>query len=416
MYGRPVNLGNPVSDHPLNRGLVLLLQTLPNLTGGRRWRNATGRAGELTLLSGAGWYGFHGCGITSVGGTGIGTATLPATIDTSTGGSELSVELVATWFGADSGTANISGLWRFGNYSCRLGNAGIRNTQPQFNGSGTITSGSDVAAGVPFHLMVAGKNATGFEMFLNGVSVGTQTYTANSGSVTGIELLVDDTGGRNGSSAVRRVAVYQRRVTAEDAGRLYRQYLAGYPDTLRRVRPWSFGASAGNPVTVTPGTASLTLTTFAPTVSTPRLVTPPTATLTLTAFAPTVLTPRTATPGTASLTLTAFAPSVLTPRLVTPGTAALSLTAFAASVSTPRVVVPGAAALTLTGYAPTVGGSATATPGTAALVVTLYAPTVTVAPLVPPAPTHPARAWSAPARSLSWAAPARSLAWSESNP
>ena len=33
----------------------------------------------------------------------------------------------------------------------------------------------------------------------------------------------------------------------------------------------------------------------------------------------------TVTPGTASLTLTAFAPTVLTPRLVTPGTATLAL-------------------------------------------------------------------------------------------
>lgn len=40
--------------------------------------------------------------------------------------------------------------------------------------------------------------------------------------------------------------------------------------------------------TATPGTANLTLTTFAPTVSTPRLVTPGVVALTITRFAPTV--------------------------------------------------------------------------------------------------------------------------------
>ena len=137
-------------------------------------------------------------------------------------------------------------------------------------------------------------------------------------------------------------------------------------------------------VEVIPGTASLTLTTFAPTVATPRNVTPGIATLTLTTFAPTVATPRNVTPGTASLTLTSFAPTVTTTAHVnvTPGTASLVLTLFAPTVAAGgnKEVIPGTASLTLTTFAPTVdaGASVEVTPGTASLTITRYAPTVEV--------------------------------------
>lgn len=62
------------------------------------------------------------------------------------------------------------------------------------------------------------------------------------------------------------------------------------PSQLRwwpKARFWPYITAAGG-VTVTPTTASLTLATFAPTVSTPRLVTPGVASLSLSTFAPTV--------------------------------------------------------------------------------------------------------------------------------
>jgi hypothetical protein len=141
------------------------------------------------------------------------------------------------------------------------------------------------------------------------------------------------------------------------------------------------------PVSVTPGTASLTLTAFAPTVLAPRLVTPGTASLTTARFAPTVSVSdnKLVTPGIASLSLTAFAPTVTTTAgggaTVTPGTAALSLTTFAPTValSDHKLVSPGTASLTLTAFAPAVVTSLNqlVTPGTAHLTLTGYAPTVT---------------------------------------
>lgn len=132
------------------------------------------------------------------------------------------------------------------------------------------------------------------------------------------------------------------------------------------------------PVTATPTTASLTLSTFAPTVSTPRLVTPGTLAMSLTAYAPTAVAPRVVTPGTLALALTSYTPAAGSPVEARPGVVNLSLTAFAPTVSAPRVVTPGAASLATTAYAPTVSAPRVVTPGTLALATTGYAPVANV--------------------------------------
>jgi hypothetical protein len=159
------------------------------------------------------------------------------------------------------------------------------------------------------------------------------------------------------------------------------------------------------PQLVTPGVASLTTATFAPTVTAPnnQLVTPGVAALTLASFAPTVtatanqiVTPGVAAlttstfapvlnlgivPSTASLALTAFAPGITVTdnQTVTPGVASLALATFAPTVSTPVTVAPDVAAVVLTTFAPAVTASdhKTVTPSPLALALTSFAPTVT---------------------------------------
>lgn len=146
--------------------------------------------------------------------------------------------------------------------------------------------------------------------------------------------------------------------------------------------------TVSTPRLVTPTTASLTLATFAPTVTATanQLVTPTTASLALSTYAPTVSAPRTVTPSTGSLTLTTYAPTVQVDTAVTPSTASLTLTGYAPSIATPVSVTPATASLTLTGYAPTVTGGAglTVTPSTASLTLTGFAPTVSTPRLVTP--------------------------------
>jgi len=157
---------------------------------------------------------------------------------------------------------------------------------------------------------------------------------------------------------------------------------ANYVDTL------SINDLATGGVTVTPTTAALTLTTFAPTVLTPRLVTPGVVALALTTFAPTVGIGVVVTPTTAVLTLTSFNPTVQTPVVVTLGVLALTLTTFAPTVTAGGnvVVTPTTLALTLTTFAPTVtvSGDVVVTPTTLALTLTTFAPTVLTPRLVTP--------------------------------
>jgi hypothetical protein len=69
-------------------------------------------------------------------------------------------------------------------------------------------------------------------------------------------------------------------------------------------------ASPFAPVSVVPGTSSLVLSGFAPTVSTPVVVTPAHSSLALTGSAPTVSTPQLLAPAKATILLSGFAPTL----------------------------------------------------------------------------------------------------------
>jgi hypothetical protein len=179
---------------------------------------------------------------------------------------------------------------------------------------------------------------------------------------------------------------YDVRVTAIDVDLVYTAVAGGNVSVTPGVATLTLATfaptvTASAHKTVTPTTAALTLATFAPTVRLGFNVVPTTATLTTATFAPTVATTAhtTVTPTTASLTLATFAPTVSAPRLVTPGVASLTLATFAPTVSAPRLVTPTTASLTAATFAPTVTATAhvTVTPAAAALTLTTFEPTVT---------------------------------------
>lgn len=132
---------------------------------------------------------------------------------------------------------------------------------------------------------------------------------------------------------------------------------------------------------VTPGVAPLTTATFAPTVSVSDniSVVPSVASLTTTGFEPTVSTTQNVTvePGALALVTSAFAPdvSVTEDQVVTPSAASLSLTSFAPTILTPRTVTPDTASLSITAFAPQV--NLAVTPGVASLTLSTFAPSVT---------------------------------------
>jgi hypothetical protein len=158
---------------------------------------------------------------------------------------------------------------------------------------------------------------------------------------------------------------------------------------------------AANNITVTPTTASLTTSPFAPSVVLGTIVTPSTLALTTATFAPTVTATQNQllTPGVKALTLTTYVPLVIivshgqqidssqgsvTPgQLYEPTTASLSLATFAPTVTASEgsnvTVTPSTLSLSLATFAPTVTLSANqiVTPETASLSTATFAPTVT---------------------------------------
>lgn len=283
------------------------------------------------------------------------------------------------WFGRDADTATWQGAFNKGTNAYAIGiNPSDKYNSGKMGVAEYVQSTGTVAADSSWHHVVvtkaAGTGAGRSKLYVDGVDATSEgdTTTTSADTTTTLEV------GREGSG--------QR-----SAGRI--AYIAIYKSVLSSTRVAAhYDAATATDVTVTPTTASLTLTTYAPTVSAPRLVTPTTASLTTATFAPTVSVSdnKSVTPTTASLSLTTFAPTVSTTAnvTVTPAVASLSLATFAPTVSTTahQTVTPTTAALTLTTFAPTVTGGAgvTVTPGVASLTLTTFAPTVSTPVTVTP--------------------------------
>lgn len=166
----------------------------------------------------------------------------------------------------------------------------------------------------------------------------------------------------------------------------------------------NFNTTPTSNITATPGVATLTLATFAPTVSTSnnQLVTAGLKTLTLATFAPAANVGINVVAGLATLSLSSFVPTIINPQLVTVPLKTLALSAFApqlqAVIRTPlstlslatflpavtatdyKTATPGVLAVVTTSFAPAVTATdyKTATPGLIALTLTGLAPVVTV--------------------------------------
>jgi hypothetical protein len=143
-------------------------------------------------------------------------------------------------------------------------------------------------------------------------------------------------------------------------------------------------ATEGSDVTVTPDVAALLLSTFAPSASVTahQTLIPAAASLDTTVFAPSVVVTdhQAAVPSPASLSLTTFIPSIVTtdPQLVTPDTAVLTTTTFGPSIYAGTTVVTGIGALSLTSYAPAVAltDDQLITPEAAAVALSSFAPSI----------------------------------------
>ncbi len=147
------------------------------------------------------------------------------------------------------------------------------------------------------------------------------------------------------------------------------------PPVIDYIRA-GFGLPSLASIVCTPGLATLTLTTFPPSLLGPQTFVPGVAALTLTPYAPAARLPILVVPNPTTLTTALFAPTVLAPRLVVPPPATLTLTPFPPGVAggAGLTCVPGAVLLQLTPLTPSIFSPLVVTPGTTQLTLTCHIP------------------------------------------
>ncbi len=124
------------------------------------------------------------------------------------------------------------------------------------------------------------------------------------------------------------------------------------------------------------GNASLTISTFAPTIFLDAIATPTAGTLNLTGYEADVIVPQTITPTTASLTLTTFEALLATPLVATPEPLASSLSSFAPTIATPQTLTPTFTALVISTFAPSLNVPISITPSTLGLSLSTLVPAI----------------------------------------
>lgn len=264
---RYIDLGKPVADHPINRGLVAWWLPLPSNKNGSRWFDLKGRYhGTLTGVPATPSPWNAGC-------NGLPAFELPGTDD-------VYVAAAANPIGvADSFTICVRHLSRATPgapyYICVRGQDGFGNgwsaavyvdTSNRFNGAIVIETG-DVETGVgPTAAATLGvwhdvaftwnRSTGGLQLYLDGGTAATATSTADDlrSSTFGFGIGSPESAalesGTWGRGLYQEVAVYTRVLSASEVYARHRQAMAGYPDLLRR---WSRGGSLFSPPAAAPG-------------------------------------------------------------------------------------------------------------------------------------------------------------------
>lgn len=257
-----IDLGNPLTDHPLNRGRVMWLYGLPQWSGGGTWFDLCRRANG-TLTNGPTW-------------TPTGRGDSGLTLD----GSDDSVALpgamlpdarqdvtIAFWLRRVAQTGNYPALvmkdagFSFGviRYGVIVDGAGFSGSGNLINwnmgGGGTsdsLFSASSVSNGVWVRVVCTNSAAGGQSIYLDGRLDATRTArTAPPSDPSGAWRLgrwVTGSGGLS-NAAMADVAIWARGFADADAWADFDQSRRGYPNLLRRVRPWvsvGGGGAAGN--------------------------------------------------------------------------------------------------------------------------------------------------------------------------
>lgn len=247
LLGRGIDLGKPVSDHPLNRGLISWWMPISESSKGKTLFDIAG-TNHGSFVNNPGWtgapHGFPALRFNNNASARYVNIGSPSSLYLTTNFT------VWCWFRQEAigtGTANLSGLvCRYnvpgaGSYSLRLSSSTL-----QFAGNGSVTGGS-----VPikrWSLAVASVSGSTATLYVNGVQTasGNPSLSASKSPMQvtiGVDYLASP---RYFDGEIGSAAISSRALSGSEVAELYKQCLTGYPDLLRRSPKGLWRAWAGS--------------------------------------------------------------------------------------------------------------------------------------------------------------------------
>jgi hypothetical protein len=250
MLGRYIDLGNPVSDHPYNAGLVRWWLALPNNQGGSRLFDLKGREHGV-LTDGPTWAGGPPGAVDLAGIKFDGTddrVVMPGNY--SDGVVDNFALEVAFRAGPAAGqqcvahNGNDSNGWGIFSRGDVAGGA----VAGLYGGAAWLDTGYVAAEGELLHATLTRRGGSS-ALYLNGVQA------ATTGSTPGFPVDSFEVGHEPGHASrffggtVYSVRAKEVGITASEAWGLYDQWRRGYPDLLRRYdrRAYLFAPAAAAP-------------------------------------------------------------------------------------------------------------------------------------------------------------------------
>lgn len=242
-----IDLGDPVADHPLNRGLTEWWLALPGRGLGQTLPGLAGRY-PGTLTGGATWAagpnGFAGVSVS--GGSYL---SLPDWANLAAGDFTLVVvHTPRTWPGSytalcDKGTSGLNRqMSLFYDTAGNMSYYGIGTGAPAIAGPNT-----GMTAGKTWHFVLT-RTGSACSTWVNGVSGGTFTEAGTTAGTGGTwQFGANPSGGGTAYDGIYHEIRYAPRgVSQSEAVGLYDQWRRSHPDTLRRAsrRPRSFVVSS----------------------------------------------------------------------------------------------------------------------------------------------------------------------------
>lgn len=245
-----------------------------------------------------------------------------------------------------------------------------------------ITSSKVVNDGKP-HVLAFTRVASNSHIgYVDGINVGASSTNVN-GSFGATDAVIgadkaNDSADFNG--AIPLVSLWNRALSATEIKSLSDNPWQIFKSQSRRI--W-VGAAGGTNTAVNPGTGSIAITGYAPSIAQTanQAVAPDVGNIVITGYAPTISQPQAVNPGVGSLTITGYAPTV-TQNVdvpVNPGVGTIAITGYAPTVAQTanQSIAPNVGNIVITGYAPSISQPLAVNPAVGSLAITGYAPTVT---------------------------------------